>query len=826
MDLSRWQQIEEIFSASSDIAGTARDEFLRSACHGDEELLFEVNKLLREHDCPSSILDGSSFEIGLKLLDQREVVARIGSNIGRFRIGRLMGRGGMGSVYEAWDTENDRTVAIKLVNEIFALDPERIRRFRKEANAASRVSHPNVPKLYELVEFDNEHLIVMEFVEGVSLRQFMADPIPPEKSLDIAAQIASALVAAHSAGVVHRDIKPENIILTPDGTVKVLDFGLAKLVDPIGAGAIHIPGDDDGKLTVDMSTELGALMGTPAYMSPEQIRGAGVDTQSDIWSLGVLLYEMLSGKLPFQGSTKIDLIAAVLLSEPTPIQIANIATTGKIKGLLQKSLCKEKSSRYLKAKDLLTDLHSIRNALETRIDASPARRGLRKRSTWNYITAAVVAIAVLILVLPASRRLAASYLIGRYSKTVPPQIGLVDDAVAEFSIASNPNGNWSYGFTPLNDIGPFSLFTFTDHNKYLHHEAQEVPVDTWRNQDPIRPLIMHNTSGTTIKTDGVLVLSPEMLHLHPGKDRQRSVLRWTARANGIYQFQGQYQGIDLKGTSSDIAIVQNSSLILYRENITGYGDSKSFQLSKLIAKGDTIDFSVGDGGNGFFNDETGLSVSVLTVSLFDIMPPSGLVSYWPADGNANDIVGSNNGDLLNGATYRPGVSGQAFSFGGADDLMQAPTKDLPTGSMDRTLALWVKVDDFSDWESFFGAYGQFGSNDQVYQLGADGNDLFVTNWGKGSVGAYRLKAGRWYYVVAATHENLTELYLDGVLLESANFISFDTPPDTMFYCGRIPGELGERRRLKGAVDEIQVYDRALSAEEIQTLFLQFKPPDE
>src|SRR5687768_7622132 len=185
----------------------------------------------------------------------------------------------MGDVYAGEDTRNQRAVAIKFANQLFELDSERIRRFRKEANAASRVSHSNVAKLYELCEFGDEHLIVMEFVDGVNLREYMAEGVPTVEALDIAIQIGEALAAAHSVGVVHRDIKPENIVVQPNGIIKVLDFGLAKLVDPIGHGAIHIPGGDDTKLTVDMSTELGSLMGTPAYMSPEQIRGADVDTQ-------------------------------------------------------------------------------------------------------------------------------------------------------------------------------------------------------------------------------------------------------------------------------------------------------------------------------------------------------------------------------------------------------------------------------------------------------------------------------------------------------------------------------------------------------------------
>lgn len=630
---SRWQKIETIFEAASDLNGAEREEYLNAACADDEPLLSEVVALLLEHDRPSASLDAPVFDVGLQILDATSSEGRSGSTIGRFKLGELLGRGGMGQIYAAVDEEQGRTVAIKLVNEVFALDPERIRRFRKEASAASRVSHPNVAKLYELCDIGGEHLMVMELVDGVNLRQFMADTMSPITALDIAIQIASALEAAHSAGVVHRDIKPENIIITPDGTVKVLDFGLAKLVDPIGEGAIHIPGGDDGRLTVDMSTELGALMGTPAYMSPEQIRGDGVGKQSDIWSLGVLLYEMLSGELPFAGQTKIDLIAAVLISEPPQLKIGSRRFTDAVNRVIEKSLAKEQNTRYRETVEILQDLLD----LKTQLGAVPEDDQTTSRANRNaakYFAGSALLTVALIAALPFTRQMVWKYLFpSQYSK------------VSAASVA--------------------------------------LPV-----------------------TDG-------------------------------------------------------------------------------------------------------------------------LVSYWPADGNANDIVGGNNGTLLNGAGYREGISGQAFSFDGLDDILVAPTIGLPVGNTDRTFALWVMVDSFTvsnlvdTPEEFFGGYGRFGEFTRAYVLGSASTYSFITNWGKGISGG-ALETARWYHVAAVTQAKLTSIYVDGSFKKSVT-LDVDTPSDTQFFCGRIPGELGDVRRLAGAVDEIKIFNRALSANEIQNLYLADKP---
>src|SRR5688500_10635257 len=228
-----------------------------------------------------------------------------------YRIVSKLGAGGMGEVYLAEDTRLGRKVALKLLPAGFTGDADRLRRFRQEARAASALNHPNILTIHEIGSEDGAHFMATEFVEGETLRQRMASArMNLGEALDVAIQVASALAAAHEAGIVHRDIKPENIMVRPDGYAKVLDFGLAKLIDRRDAGA---------KATTQLNTEPGVVMGTVQYMSPEQARGLEVDARTDVFSLGVVLYEMVGGRAPFEGETPSDVIVSLLDKEPAPL---------------------------------------------------------------------------------------------------------------------------------------------------------------------------------------------------------------------------------------------------------------------------------------------------------------------------------------------------------------------------------------------------------------------------------------------------------------------------------------------------------------------------
>src|SRR3982751_1153574 len=281
MDAHRWKDIDGVFAAALECDGADRVAFLDRACGGDEQLRAEVESLLA-HVVPESLARGPEVEEDTRLLDKREPQL---ANIGRYRITRSLGAGGMGHVYLGLDQQLNRPVAVKLLSHYDASEEERTRRFRQEALAASALNHPNILTIYEIGEFEGANFITSEFVDGQTLRARMkAGALPAPATVDIVTQIAGALSAAHAAGIIHRDIKPENVMVRADGLVKVLDFGVAKFTQA----------DENGKQDL-VETLPGRIIGTAAYMSPEQARGAVIDTRTDIWSLGVMLYEMVAG---------------------------------------------------------------------------------------------------------------------------------------------------------------------------------------------------------------------------------------------------------------------------------------------------------------------------------------------------------------------------------------------------------------------------------------------------------------------------------------------------------------------------------------------------
>ncbi|MBP9109628.1 MAG: serine/threonine-protein kinase [Pyrinomonadaceae bacterium] len=278
-------------------------------------------------------------------------------SIAHYKIISAIGAGGMGEVYLAQDTKLERQVALKVLLDEVAGDEERVRRFVQEAKAASALNHPNILTVYEIGEFDYTRYIATELIKGETLRdRLRGEPMTLREVLDVAMQVAAALNAAHSAGIVHRDIKPENIMLRDDGIVKVLDFGLAKLTaTPVG------PADSEDATRAQVNTRPGVVMGTVLYMSPEQARGKETDARSDIWSLGVVIYEMLAGATPFVGETANDSIAAILAKEPPPL---DEATPPELRRIVRKSLQKQTDERYQTVKDLLLDVKNLKPELE------------------------------------------------------------------------------------------------------------------------------------------------------------------------------------------------------------------------------------------------------------------------------------------------------------------------------------------------------------------------------------------------------------------------------------------------------------------------------
>lgn len=293
-------------------------------------------------------------------MEIESVTLETGTRLERYEILSQLGAGGMGEVFLAQDTKLDRRVALKILPEEFAQDGDRMRRFVQEAKSASALSHPNIITIHEIGDADGSHFIVTEYVEGETLtRRLRREPMSLRSCLDIAIQIASALQAAHNARIVHRDIKPDNVMIRPDGLVKLLDFGIAKLTEKN-----REPVDEEAATAIKGGTSPGMIVGTAAYMSPEQARGKQIDPRTDIFSFGVVLYEMLTLKQPFEGENPMDLIGAILHKEPKPIRQLLPEIPQDIERLINKTLRKDREERYQTAKDLLIDLRDAKQELE------------------------------------------------------------------------------------------------------------------------------------------------------------------------------------------------------------------------------------------------------------------------------------------------------------------------------------------------------------------------------------------------------------------------------------------------------------------------------
>ncbi len=365
----RWQRIKAIFDSAQECAPAERPGFLKKACGGDGSIQQEVESLLAADRTNEGFLEAPAYEFISGMLGDDRPQLSAGQIIGPYKILSLLGVGGMGEVYLAQDSRLGRKVALKLIAKDFAKDERRVHRFEQEARAVSALNHPNVCVIHEVGTTEHgRHFIAMEHIDGITLRDRMsAGRLTPPEALDVALQVAAALAAAHMAGIVHRDIKPENIMLRGDGYIKVLDFGLAKLNEsPIAQQNLH-----EASTLATMHTEPGTLMGTVKYMSPEHLRELPVDERTDIWSLGVVLHEMLTGITPFEAPQKNDVIALVLKSEPPELVLFGGLTAG-FQQVIKKALSKERNERYLTVKEFAADLKRLRRQLRSQLEIEVA----------------------------------------------------------------------------------------------------------------------------------------------------------------------------------------------------------------------------------------------------------------------------------------------------------------------------------------------------------------------------------------------------------------------------------------------------------------------
>ena len=379
MKPDRWQQIDALFHAVAERAPHERAAFLAETCD-DEELRREVESLLAADSAAEEMATAKlPAQVAVEMLDKPLARITAGQMLNQYRILSPLGAGGMGEVFLAEDTRLHRKVALKQLPAQFTNDPDRVRRFEQEALAVSALNHPNILTIYEIGESERHHFLVTEFIEGQTVRQQLNDGrLPVRTVLNVATQIVSALAAAHAAGIIHRDIKPENIMVRPDGVVKVLDFGLAKLTE--------------ARRNEADSTSPGIVMGTIGYMSPEQVQGQKADHRADLFSFGVVLYEMVSGQRAFTGAAHVEVMHAILKDEPPELSELNPKVSPALERIVRRCLEKQPAQRFQTASDLGFALSALTTPSSPRIEtamlssrqpASEQRKWLRNaRLAW------------------------------------------------------------------------------------------------------------------------------------------------------------------------------------------------------------------------------------------------------------------------------------------------------------------------------------------------------------------------------------------------------------------------------------------------------------
>ena len=385
MTPDEWVKVQNLFHSVRGRKPEERAQFLRQACGGDEALEREIESLLVHEEQAVTFLE--TDDPGLSG-ETAESQVPAGEQIGPYKVLAFLEKGGMGEVYKARDVRLDRTVAIKFLPHAYVEEQDALERFQREVRAASALNHPRICTVHDLGDYQGRPFFVMEFLDGQSLRDRLAEkPLTIPEVVDLGIQICDGLQAAHASGIIHRDIKPGNIFVTSGGQIKILDFGIAKIVTkPHSATAATITSETGVTVTGISVTRPGSLLGTVAYFSPEQARGEDVDSRTDIFSLGIVLYQMATGQHAFRGETAEELIDAISHQTPVKPSAVNPGVAASLERIILKALEKERPARYQSARDMLRDLNEVQQA--------GRRRSVRRAWITTGITVSALAAAV------------------------------------------------------------------------------------------------------------------------------------------------------------------------------------------------------------------------------------------------------------------------------------------------------------------------------------------------------------------------------------------------------------------------------------------------
>ncbi|MGH8703721.1 MAG: protein kinase domain-containing protein, partial [Burkholderiales bacterium] len=450
----RWRRVKETFQAAIELPAGEQAAYLTDACAGDPSLLTEVESLIAAHQQPGSFLDTPAVDLADGYTTRR-FNTLAGQSLGHYQILSLLGRGGMGEVWRASDSRLSREVAIKVLPANFANDADLLKRFEQEARAAGMLNHPNILTIYDIGTHAGAPYIVSELLEGEELRaELRGGSVPSRKAVEYAMQTARGLAAAHEKGIVHRDLKPENLFITRDGRVKILDFGLAKLKEKRGEEERERrregerEGEKDQTLSVSPSLPLslspsptppltspGVVLGTVGYMSPEQVRGLEADARADIFALGAVLYEMLTGRRAFQRESAVETMNAILREEPPELETASGKIAPQLDLIVRRCLAKRPEQRFQSASDLGFALEALRSTPASAPTLGGARNAGSRRAGPERLLwmAALALVALLPFAIAYFRRAPEAVQTTRSSIVLPEKLAIG-------SIALSPDG--------------------------------------------------------------------------------------------------------------------------------------------------------------------------------------------------------------------------------------------------------------------------------------------------------------------------------------------------------------------------------------------------
>ena len=502
MKAERLHQVSPVFRQAVEVPPGERAAFLDAACSGDAALRRDVERLISAHERAGSFIEAPAYERAAGLLADKSSAPAVGQLVGHYIIVAPLGKGGMGEVYLADDAKLERSVALKMLPSDVASNEERMRRFTQEAKAAATLNHPNIAHIYEVGDDNGVSFIAMEHVEGQALDATIGGrPLDTTQIIWIGIQIADALDEAHAKGITHRDIKPLNIMITPRGAVKVLDFGIAKVVRPADKA---LPASD---LATLVKTSPGMVMGTVQYMSPEQALGREIDHRTDIFSLGVVLYEMATGRLPFSGATASETIDRITHAQPEAIARFNYNVPAELERVVRKCLEKDRERRYQSARELQVDLENLkRDSDSSAVIAEKVTT--QQRSKVSRLTFAGIALAILALVC------AGFYLVNQRDKAA----GKIIDSIAVLPLANesaDPDTEYlSDGITEslINSLSQLSRLKVMARSTVFRYKNREVDPQKVGNELGVNAVLM----GKVLQRGDTLVIQADLVRVADG----------------------------------------------------------------------------------------------------------------------------------------------------------------------------------------------------------------------------------------------------------------------------------------------------------------------